>query len=361
MADWYDSEPSLGGLLVTELRRLKRRAQSRWPLVVLLAAALTAAVVWKTSRKPSMYRARLVLALTEGDLNSSQDAFPLHELRDYIGNVLLSNAALLELIEEKGLFASKRARMGDDFVIATLRDMFEIAVWRNYFQYTYSYDERRTARVAVVFTHADPDFAYEMARALTNIVIAREGQRRVEAAQELASQAQDVLAAARARLAETKDEQHAEVAELAAAEARGDSAAVAVHRLRASELASDVRRAEEAFFTVEQTTTAEALQAAVTEAGLALDLTVVDERRPPRHDRSPVLLVGLALFAMMLFLPLAGIVVGAFDTRIHDLDDVGRLELAPLGHLPGFPGDRVGALRERGVGGRRVTSWRLWR
>jgi hypothetical protein len=73
-----------------------------------------------------------------------------------------------------------------------------------------------------------------------------------------------------------------------------------------------------------------------------------------------VVLIGFAFLTLCIFLPLAGIVIGAFDARVHDLDDVGRLDLTVLGHIPEFPGDSVGALRDRGVRLRRVPSWVPW-
>ncbi len=359
--DWFDQEPPLHVVLIRELWRLKRRAQARWPLVLAIGVALAAAVVWKAASKPAMYRARVVLAITEGENVSGRDATPLHEVRDYIGTVLLSNAEILKLMDERGIMRRQRRLMGDEVAIASFRDNVGIGVWRNYFQYSYSYDEQRTARVAIVFTSVDRDFAYEMARALANIAITREGERRVQAAEELREQAREILDAARARLAAARNEQHEAVAELAAAEERGDVGGAAVARVRAAELTTDLTRAEEQFFAIETTTTTEALQAAVTAAGLAIDIQVVDERKPPKVERSKVVLFGTALVALCIFLPLAGVVIGAFDSRVHDLDDVGRMALTPLGHLPGFPGDRVGALRDRGVPRRRVPSWMPWR
>lgn len=361
MADWYDSEPPLSAVLIAELRRLKRRAQARWPLVVFIGVALTAAVVWKVARKPALYRARVVLAITEGDMAGRNDATPLHELHDYIGTVLLSNAEILKLIDELKIMESRRKKLGDEFVINSVRDQIGIAVWRNYFQYSYQYDERRTARVAVIYTDANRKFAYEMARRLTSIVIAREGEHRVAMAEALLEQSRGVLDAARARLQEAQRIQQDEVVALANAEASGDRSLIAVHQFRARELAAETARAEEAFFAIEQTTTGEALLAAVNAAGLALDMTVVDEREPPPAERTLVGLIAVGVVALCIFLPLAGIVIGSFDTRIHDLEDVDRLRLATLGHMPGFPGDRVGALRDRGVNLARMTSWMPWR
>ena len=54
-------------------------------------------------------------------------------------------------------------------------------------------------------------------------------------------------------------------------------------------------------------------------------------------------------------------VLGAFDSRVHDTDDVERLGLPVLGHVPGFAGDHVGSLEARGVLRARVPSFLRWR
>ncbi len=361
MPDWYESEPPFYRTLIAELQRLKRRAQARWPLVVAIGLALTAAVVWKVAKKPAMYRARLVLAISEGELATSRGSTPLNELRDYIDNVLLSNGELIKLLEERELYVDERELYGDEAVLMDVRDALGIAVWRNFFQYSYAYDERRTARVAISFTDRDPDFAYEMARAITYLVIAREGEHRLDVARDLEEASRSVLETMRGRVIDARAAQTEAAAALAAAEARDDQAQIALQRLRGNEVGVAVIRAEEAFKSVQLTTTSEALQAQAIAAGLALEINVVDERKPPRHDRSMLVLIGLALVALCIFVPLAGVVIGAFDGRVHDLDDVGRLELVALGHLPAFPGDHVGRLRDRGVQRRRMPSWVPWR
>jgi hypothetical protein len=46
---------------------------------------------------------------------------------------------------------------------------------------------------------------------------------------------------------------------------------------------------------------------------------------------------------------------------VHDVDDVERLGLPVLGHVPGFPGDRVGSLEARSVQRTRIPLFRRWR
>jgi hypothetical protein len=356
--DWYERELAFSEVLIIELQRLKRRARSRWPLVVMIGILLTAAVVWKVARKPERHRARIILAVTEGELATGRDASPLHELQAYISTVLLSDEKLLKIVEKYDLFPLRKTQ-GNVFALTELRDLFEIHVWRNYFQYGYAYDERRTARVAVVVTAPNAEFAYELAQELTTAIVASEGARRAEAALELGRQAADVAAAARARVTAANVKLTEATRELTRAEQSGTPIEATMVRLRIADLSAEARDVEERFFAIEQSMSNEALQTQVTEAGLALTIEVVDERRPPPPDgdrMTPIIIVGVVAF--LVFLPLTGIVIGAFDTRIHDVVDVMRLSLPVLGHVPGFPGDRVGALADRGVDRRRMKGSR---
>ena len=99
------------------------------------------------------------------------------------------------------------------------------------------------------------------------------------------------------------------------------------------------------------------LRADAIAGGLGLNLQVVSAR-PPGHEVGQGVRLGLiALVLFALFLPSAAILVGAFDPRIHDQDDVSRLGFTAVGHLPGFAGDRIGSLRARGVKRRRTASF----
>src|SRR5262249_57329260 len=82
-------------------------------------------------------------------------------------------------------------------------------------------------------------------------------------------------------------------------------------------------------------------------AGLDLPLAVVDENRPERPTHSGLVLVMIAAVIGTFSLISAALVLGAFDSRVHEPDDAIRLGLPVLGHVPGFAGDNVGALRTR--------------
>lgn len=359
--DWYEQEPSFLATLLAEVDRLRRRARTRKWLVILIGVVLTAALVRKVATKPQVHRARVILAISEGEANAGWNPTPLDQLRDYIATVLLSNQRLITLLDERKMFVERRAKFGDEFVLSAFRDMFDIVVWRNYFQYAYSYDERRSARVAVVVTSKNPEFSFDMAQTLAQMIQAAEAERRSMAAFELAQQAADIEAAARARLDAVAKEQHDLLTAIAMAEASGDRQAAAEARVRAGQVAVEWQSAMQAFEQIETATTNEALQAAVTQAGLALEIEIVDERRPPpiEGSRTPTLIM-VALVGLLVFVPLAGVGLGAIDSRVHDAEDLARLKLPILGHVPPFPGDGVGALRDRGVSRRRTAFFRRW-
>jgi hypothetical protein len=57
----------------------------------------------------------------------------------------------------------------------------------------------------------------------------------------------------------------------------------------------------------------------------------------------------------------SALLFGAFDSRVHDGDDVARLGLPVLGQVPSFTGDRSGSLAARGVSRARAPSFARWR
>jgi hypothetical protein len=86
--------------------------------------------------------------------------------------------------------------------------------------------------------------------------------------------------------------------------------------------------------------------AAVRDRSLSFEIAQIVRPRPRRIGR-PVELGLVGGVGFLLLLPLGALVVGAFDARVYDPEDVRRLGLVSLGAVGGFPGDRRGSLRER--------------
>jgi hypothetical protein len=90
-------------------------------------------------------------------------------------------------------------------------------------------------------------------------------------------------------------------------------------------------------------------------------LSVVDESRPERPTHSGFVLFLVTAVVGTGALLGSALLLGAFDSRVHEPDDVARLGLPVLGHLPGFAGDNVGSMRTRSAAAARVPSFQRWR
>ena len=353
---WFEAEQPMRHALVAELQRLKRRARKRWILVLTIAVALTTAVLYKRSKKVKMHRARVVLAVTEGSLASGHIPMPILELRDYVASILITNQEIEKIIEEHDLFALRHTH-GMAFAVSSFRDMFDVAVHRNYFLYEYNIDAPRSARIVIVFNHSDPDFAWRMARRLATIVIEGEQARRVALAEQLARDAEAAIAHVRARGLELERALGAKALELTAAEDAGDRRRAGALRVEVIDLDAKLHQENELLIGLTQQANADEMGLAIDRAGLGMSFVVAEEKRPfdePGARLYLQVIVGVFVFCVML--PVVSIFVGAFDSRIHDREDAERIGVPVLGHLPSFPGDQVGSLRARGVRGRRVAS-----
>jgi hypothetical protein len=330
-----------------ELQHLKRRARNRIGLVLLLTVGATAALVGYVARREPLHESTVVVRITEGGLLSERSPLTRGDLRQYIVDSALSSRNLLALIERFDLYPVHRLR-GDRFALARLEDRLDVEVFRNYFvRGSEGRTTSRTARVAISFRDPDRERSFAVTRAVADLVIATETQRRRSYSADdlrIAEQAFHVAATALA-------ERAAEVSELevalAAATGPGDAArrgsftvelATARSQLEAQRLLVDAVRGR-----LEEV----ALLHASEGAQLGLQYTIADEQAPPPRGARLPRLARLALVCFLILLPLCGVAVGAFDGTLQDAEDLDRLAVPVLGHVPPFRGHRVGGLDER--------------
>ncbi len=358
--DWYASEAPTRFGMVAELQRIRRRTRVRKLRVITIALLITGAVTYKFGMKPRLYTADVVLAMNEGALGNERDvSIPFEQLKEYVANVLLPDNALLALIEKRT--PGRADKFGKAFVLEGFRDNFEILIWKNSFAY---YDEadpdaRKSARIGIEVTDLDPDNAFEIARDLASIAIAsHDAQRRIVTGQ-LAAE----LDAFREQLLLKVDESAAEMTQkedaLAKAKRAGDNQLAATLIVELTNLTYQRKEYEKEFKAVDLSPELFADQ--LTDAKLDISINVVDQVRPEKVEQSGMILAMIiAVIGTGAFLGSA-LVLGAFDSRVHETDDVTRLGLPVLGHVPRFPGDQVGSLRARGAARRRVPWLLRWR
>lgn len=357
---WYESEESTRAGLVSELQRIRRRFAVR-PLPVLLVAALvTGVITYKVAKKQPLVEAEVVLALSEGALSGRDSGIPADQLRAYVNAVLLSDKLLLDLIEKRDMFPLRKTA-GPQFALAQLRDQMEINIWKNSFEYYDVEDShaKKSARIGIAVIDPDPEQAFQIAHELATIAIVQHEIERDRISRAVTGEVKLMRDATEQRLVKVQTAIARKQAALATAKAESKNGLAALIALDLARLEGERRRAGEQMHGI--SVSSDGIADEITAAGLDLTLQIVEERRPERPEKSYFVLIMVLVVVGTGALIGAALLVGAFDSRIHDTDDVERLGLPVLGHVPGFAGDSVGSLHARGAKRGRVGSVLRWR
>lgn len=359
--DWYESEESTRAGMVVELQRIKRRFANRPLPVILLAALITTAVAYKFIAKPRLYEADVVLAVNEGVMATKRSGIPFDQLQQYVTQVLMPDNKLLEIIERHDLHRLRKT-LGPQYALDELWSQTEIEIWKNSFvYYHYELDAKamKSARIGISVTDEDPDAAFEVARDLATLIINEHDRRMQEATAEIARQVEAARADLDRRISDLTTAIAVKQTAMVEAKLAGNTGLAAALVTDVAALSQQEKSLRDDLKLVMTSTEAVADRAA--KAGLDTMITVVEERRPPRQESSGlVIAIVITVIGTGAFIG-AAMLLGAFDSRVHDTDDLARLGLPILGHVPGFAGDGVGSLASRGAQRARVPSFLRWR
>lgn len=357
---WYESEQPTRSGLVAEMQRIRRRTLVRPIPVLVLAALVTAGITRNQANKPILVEAEVVIALTEGALANRQTGMPVEQLRGYVTQVLMPDKRLLEVVEKYNLFPLRK-KAGSEYALEAFHDMFAVQIWKNSFAY---YDEEddnaaRSARIGLSVRDTDPDRALDVAHDLAAIVIETAAGARQLRADAVTGQVAMLRSAVDDELDKLAIDIASKQSAIAQARNRGDTDLAGILRIDLAALQQVQRRREAQLHRI--AASSDSLAADIAAAGLDMSLAVVDEKRPERPTHSGLVLLMIAAVIGTFSLVGAALVLGAFDSRVHDADDAIRLGLPVLGHVPGFAGDNVGSMRTRSAAPTRVPSFRRWR
>lgn len=326
---WVGDEPA-GRESVAEALRLLRRAGRR-PLLTLALSLLAAAVLFGLQlRRPPVFAARAELLLRENTLSSDRTILSREDLRSFVQNVAFSSSHLQEVMDRHGLFRAEAAR-SSVLALAEMRKSVEVEILQDYFaEDRLERTPSRSARIAITFGSDEPDQARVVVRDLGMLVARAELGRHAEKARRQAGFASAAAAEARDEATRTQAELATLEAASAAAPAKISSAQlVKVAFLRAWLVKFQRRRAE-----LEQEKARLDLAAAAEEkqAGTRVHLASLQaETEGPRNEgqwlRRKATIAGTAGLALAVLL------VGAFDPRLYDADDVRRAGGLSLGNL----------------------------
>jgi capsular polysaccharide biosynthesis protein len=359
--EWYETEESTRRSMISEVQRIRRRTVVRPIPVLLLAALLTGAIVYKVATKKRIVEAEIVLALTEGTMSADERdvGIPVNDLRNYVAGQLMPKSKLAEIIERRDLFRLRK-KMGMPWAINELRESIELDVWHNSFVYydPDAPDHEASTRIGLTVGSDDPEEAFLIAHDLGQVVIQEVREQRVKLAKIAAQEIAAYKDAMTKRMAALEKERTERVVAQTDASNEGKASVVQAIQLRLIEIDQAQKEVEKTLSQIN--TSQDALADRIAEAGLDLVVEIVSERRPLPPDNRGLLLVMIGVVVGLGSLLGAALVLGSFDSRVHDADDVARLGLPVLGHVPGFPGDRLGSLAARGVQAG-VPSYSRWR
>ncbi|MEZ4360884.1 MAG: hypothetical protein R3B48_11945 [Kofleriaceae bacterium] len=358
--DWYASEPSLGRLWVADLQRLKRRAKTRLLLIFALTFLLTGAAARKLRARGHSYESSVFLAIDESSLSRGRNSIPGRELMEYVGKVLITDQGLADLAKRRNLHPLRR-KFGDEYAVAELRMQFELEAIQNDYAERRVLNQARTAHVQLTVYDATPEEATLLANDIAEIAVSTAAERNGREARLLTQEVERVIAGLRAKLGELERALAQANHDLQEARLRGDDAEIAERTNRFVRAEQLWRRADVELERVSRSAVVESSAEALQEAGLGIKVSImdrknagalVDQRFSIGVAVTCVFFGGLVAFSLL---------VGAFDSRLHEPEDVARLGLPVLGQVPNFPGQGTGALRQRGVPRHRVPSFLRWR
>ena len=360
--DWFDSEPSISERVIRELQRFKRRMKAQPFPILILATLMTSFVVWRYSTKPKVYDAQVVLRVSQGTLNNERGSpMPSRALTDYLYTYTLNKAALEEAIlkdeslaENYPAFRPIRAAYkqgGRDAGVAALREPLGVRVFHNFFLQADDYEGTpRSVHLAVTYTSADPQFAYIMATKLSNLIINNESSRRLWEAQLHVDRANRAVARVLGLVEDKQDRliqaQHA----VTRATEAGDKLLAAKSQVTVDLLTFQLEAEQKRLLDIRRGRDKYIDKLQIEEANLAVVWELAWENIPKVFPPpGPIRLTMLAVILFCILVPACAIGFGTIDSKVHEQEDVSRLGLPTLGHLPAFEGDKVGSLRDRGA------------
>jgi len=341
--DWIDAESDAQEMR-TELMRLKRRAARRPILLVILCLLGVSAVLYKVSKRQPIYQATIVMRVTEGVVVDEESPVVRQGLAHYLWSVALNTKRLMPIIEKYNLYPN-RENFGPAYAIERLRDALAIDVTSNRFTQARDYgDALRSAGIRVHFTDLDPVLAFDVAQELSLALVAAEQERRANMAAKLNAIADDTVERVEDKLSGLK----LELATAMAIKSR-TAAQKAQSDVQQKRLIASIKDTQLLLENVSAERDQTMLAIAAEGKGQALRFEVMDVRPPVIAPKTSWVAYGLiGLFVFLCLLPICSIGIAALDSRLHHIEDLVRLGLPVVGHLPTFPSDSVGSMNERG-------------
>lgn len=346
--EWLQAEASQQTLR-RELQRLKRRAKKKIVVVILLSLLGVAAVVKKVSGRIPMYQATILMRVTEGNLLEEDSPMANEGLADYLYSVALNSERLTPIVEKHNLYPERKT-FGPLYAVEKIRDFLDIEITANYFARVRDEgDPQRSVGINLHFSDFDPDLAFEVAQDLGAALIDAERERRAKHAEKLSAIANRTVVMVETKLTALNASMNEAMRTVERGPIGADGALkIAEAKIAMRRLAEDLKQTTLVMESMSANRDYIELAKAAEGAEQALRFDIIDVRRPFIAPKtSKIFYAVLGLFVFIMLVPVCAIGVAAMDSKLHGIEDVMRLNMPVVGHLPHFPSDRMGSLRDR--------------
>lgn len=329
---WWQKEPG-ASVCASEIARLLRRSSRRPALTLAFALLMASALLAWQLRRPPRLAVRAELLVRENALSSERQSLSRADLRSFVENAAFTSGHLQRVIDRHGLYRQALTR-SPVLALQQMRKDIEVEVMQDTFaEYRLENSARRSARIVITFYGDDPVQAMSVAHDLGQLVVDAELSLHADRAKRKARLARAAAERVREDLKETTDELTVLEAHLSLG-SREDVPADQLRRMllqaRVVQLQARRSEAEQQETLFELAAESEAKQAGTRVHVAALQTDVGAEHDEARWLKRRVIASGLAGTVLALLL------VGAFNPRLYDGDDVKRAGGDSLGTLPGL-------------------------
>jgi hypothetical protein len=311
----------------SELARLGRRALGLPGRILVGSLLLALLVVGFVVLKGHRFGPRYLLRAIESDRVATDTPHGKRALRDHVLHNTFSNGRLFEIIQRHGLYPAL-ARKDPNAAVNSFREDIEVEVYRNYFVEERSPEEPpRSARIAVRFKSEDRALALAVTRELGALIVEHEAQARQAQAQAAVRQANGALERMRSEFQSRQKRMTERLLALSNQRNPRDL-------LEVVSLGDELETIDGRLGALETSQAALEVGAAFEQRRIGLRFEVIERGTiPDAEGVDPEDAVGLGLLTFVFGLPLVGLGVAAFDTKLRSGEDLSHLRLRSLGAL----------------------------
>jgi hypothetical protein len=319
-----------------EIVRLLRRSLRRPALTLALALLVAASLLGLQLRRPPRFAVRAELLMRENALSPDRQSLSRADMRSFVENVAFTSGRMQEIIDRHGLYRQAVAR-NPVLALQEMRKDIEVEILQDYFaEYRLENSSQRSARIVITFSGDDPAQAMAVAYDLGQLVAQAELGRHADRAKRNARLAHAAAERIREDLKEASDDLAVLETHLALLEDPEDLQAP--DRLKRVLLQARVVQLEARRSEAEQQETLFDLTADSEEkhAGTRVHVAALQTELGSEHNETRWL-KRRATYSGLAGIGLALLLVGAFNPRLYDSDDVRRAGGSTLGTLPRLP------------------------